>query len=241
MSFEEQKQSLQNSPQSIDPIFAPPQDQQPHSYTPPPLEQPPPQPVHTKHKRGFLGSLINFFIDTFQVLIIVGGISLIIRFYVVQPFIVLGPSMEPYLQNNQLLMVDEITYRFRSPARGDIIVLKPPHDSRDFIKRLVGLPGEHIQITSEGKVLINGNVMQEPYLSSANQLTKGTLDITLGNDEYFVMGDNRSVSNDSRGGVDPRTNEALNPWTIHRKDIKGRAFLRWWPLDKFTLIEHHAY
>ncbi|OIP94582.1 signal peptidase I [Candidatus Wirthbacteria bacterium CG2_30_54_11] len=174
-------------------------------------------------------------------MVIVGVLSFLIRMFIVQPFYIIGSSMEPNLQEGQILLIDELTFRFAEPRRGDIIILHPPRDTRDYIKRVIGLPGEKISIDEAGEVLINGHAIYEPYLAGDNKVTKGTLQITLGSDDYFVLGDNRQVSNDSRGGVNPSNNTAENPWTIHKKDIVGKAFLRWWPFDALKFFSSPAY
>ncbi len=186
-------------------------------------------------------SSFGCFLEILQLVIIVGVLSFLIRMYVVQPYYIFGSSMEPNLKEGQILLIDEISYRFRDPSRGDIVVLHPPRDTRDYIKRIVGLPGEKITITEDGKVLINDRVLAETYLDRTNQDTEGELELTLGEDEYFVLGDNRKVSNDSRGGVDGRTNEAENPWAIHKRDIVGKAFIRWWPLNQLSFITAPTY
>ncbi len=186
-------------------------------------------------------SFFGFLLEILQIMVIVGVLSFLIRMFIVQPFYILGASMEPKLQEGQILLIDELSYRLMTPKRGDIIILHPPRDTRDYIKRIIGLPGEKITINSSGEVLINDHVIYEPYLAGNNKVTKGTLEVTLGSDDYFVMGDNRQVSNDSRGGVDARTNEAQDPWTIHKGDIVGKAFLRWWPFSSFQYFSAQTY
>jgi signal peptidase I len=205
-------------------------------------EQFPPKPKPVDKPPKNIGvSIISYLMEIIQILIIVGVLSFVIRIFIVQPFYIIGSSMENYLHEGELLLIDELSYRFTAPNRGDIVVIKPPRDTRDYIKRIIGLPGETIKIDDKGEVLINDNVLNEPYLSQQNKITKGQLNLTLGKDDYFVLGDNRSVSNDSRGTINLLTNQALDPWTIHKKDIVGRAFLRWWPLNKFTFIQHSKY
>ncbi len=204
----------------------------------PPSATPPTDP---KPKNSGI-SILSYVLELIQILIVVGVLSFVIRMFVVQPFYIIGSSMEPYLHEGELLMIDELSYRFGNPSRGDIIVLHPPRDTRDYIKRVIGLPGETIEITDDGQVLVNNAAIKEPYLSPDNLgNTKGKLKLTLGVDDYLVLGDNRVVSNDSRGNINPLTNEAINPWTIHKKDIVGKAFLRWWPLNKIAIIQHESY
>lgn len=142
-----------------------------------------------------------------------------------------GSSMEPKLSTEDNLIVDKITYRFHDPERFDIIVFPPPHEKDTFyIKRIIGLPGETVQIDEEGNILIDGEILEESYGKEIIMNPGRAYDlITLGEDEYFVLGDNRNNSIDSR---DPSVGN------IRREDIIGRAWLRIWPLDKFELIRH---
>ena len=153
-------------------------------------------------------------------------IVLPIRYFIFQPFYVKGASMEPNFETGDYLIVDELTYRFNEPARGEVIVFKYPHDpTQRFIKRILGLPGETIEVKA-GKVFLYFEdeeiILEENYLPS-DLLTPGDLMITLGEDEYFVLGDNRLASFDSRRwGVLPR------------KNIIGRALFRAWPFNALT-------
>jgi signal peptidase I len=175
--------------------------------------------------------IFDFFKEIFQTVILALLIVLPIRLFIFQPFIVKGQSMEPNFEDGDYLIIDEITYRFREPKRGEVIVFKNPLNERQrFIKRIIGLPGETVEV-SDGKIFIsNGEkkILQEPYLNSS--FTTGDLKITLGSDEYFVLGDNRQFSLDSR---------RFGP--IKKKEIVGRVFLRLWPIYSFAKIEAPAY
>lgn len=151
--------------------------------------------------------------------------------YVGQRTEVQGSSMEPKLSNSDNLIVDKITYRFRDPERYDIIVFPFQYEENVFyIKRIIGLPGETVQIDEEGNISINGEVLKEGYGKEVIQNPgRAGEPVTLGEDEYFVMGDNRNNSTDSRD---------LAVGNIKREDIVGRAWLRIWPFDKFGLIKH---
>ena len=143
------------------------------------------------------------------------------RFYVAQPFVVDGASMDPTFETGDYLIVDEISYRFKTPERGSVLIFKYPKDPRkSFIKRVIGLPGETVLI-SDGQVTIinaehpNGFVLDEPYVE-LEKLDSSTH--TLKADEYFVMGDNRASSADSRlWGPVPKDN------------IVGRPIIRFFP------------
>lgn len=183
----------------------------------------------------------GFLIEIIQILIIVVVLSVIIRSYIVQPFYIIGSSMEPTLYEQNILLIDQLSYRFSDPQRGDVVVIHPPRDTRDYIKRIIGTPGDKVEIDNQGHVLINDIILEENYLSEANKKTEGTLTLTLQDNEYFLLGDNRQVSNDSRGGINDLTGEADSPWTIGKEDIIGKAIIRWWPLNDFNLIGRPEY
>jgi signal peptidase I len=172
----------------------------------------------------------SFFKDTAIFAIIAIAVILPIRFFVAQPFIVDGSSMDPTFATNQYLIVDELSYRFEPVSRGDVIIFKYPNDtSKYFIKRVIGLPGETIQIEGT-KVLIKnktnpqGFTLTEDYIAPANFVSDHIL-TTLSNSQYFVMGDNRGASFDSR---------AWGP--VDKKYIIGRPLIRLFPLDKISLF-----
>lgn len=163
------------------------------------------------------------------ILIIVGITYLIITF-VGQRTQVSGQSMETTLHDGDNLIVDKISYRFRDPERYEIIVFPYKYQENTYyIKRIIGLPGETVQV-ADGKVYINGEVLDEHY-GNEEMLEPGIAEepITLGADEYFVLGDNRNHSADSR---------QENVGVLKRKDLLGRAWIRIWPLDQFGVIRH---
>ena len=184
--------------------------------------------------------LKNFFSFVFELIKIV-VISLVIiipiRYFLIQPFYVKGASMEPNFHDHEYLIIDEISYRFKDPGRGDIIVFRYPVNPQEyFIKRIVALPGEKVQI-KEGQVTIydnvslDGKVLDESYLSDEIK-TYSLSDkiVNLGEGEYFVLGDNRNSSKDSRsfGNV----NESF---------IIGKVLLRGWPFDRINLFPAPEY
>ena len=144
-----------------------------------------------------------------------------------------GSSMEPMLTNGDNLIVDKISYRFRDPQRYDIIVFPFKYQENTFyIKRIIGLPGETVQIDEQGTIYINGEVLTENYgreIIRAETVGIAANPIVLGEDEYFVMGDNRNCSMDSRTEI---------VGNIKRKDIIGRAWIRIWPLNKLGILKH---
>jgi signal peptidase I len=172
----------------------------------------------------------SFLRDTAIFAIIALAVILPIRFFVAQPFIVDGSSMDPTFATNQYLIVDELSYRFEQISRGDVIIFKYPNDpSKYFIKRVIGLPGETVQIEGT-KVLIKntdepqGFVLTEDYIAPANFTSDHTL-MTLSDSQYFVMGDNRGASFDSR---------AWGP--LDKKYVIGRPLVRLFPLDKIAFL-----
>ena len=162
------------------------------------------------------------------------GIVLVITFLIItfvgQRTHVSGESMENTLDDGDQLIVDKLTYRFHDPERFDIIVFPFRYkDNTYYIKRIIGLPGETVQIV-DGEIYINGELLEESYGREVMQDAGLAAEpITLGDDEYFVLGDNRNYSSDSR---DPSV--AL----IHRKELIGRAWLRIWPLNSFGILKH---
>ena len=161
---------------------------------------------------------------------VVLGVTFLIITFVGQRTHVSGESMKNTLDHGDQLIVDKITYRFRDPERFDIIVF-PFHykENTYYIKRIIGLPGETVQI-ADGTIYINGQVLEESYGREIMQDPGIAAEpITLGEDEYFVLGDNRNQSSDSR---DPSVG------LIHRDEIIGRAWLRIWPLNSFGILKH---
>ena len=175
----------------------------------------------------------KFFLSVWEVLEVVfvaTATVFIIRTFLVQPFLVSGASMEPTFSDGNYLLVDELTYRFREPERGDVIVFRfPRNPSTFFIKRIIGLPGEQV-VAENGtlKIVKNGKVfvLDEKYLSEEARKSRDNFSMTLKDDQYFILGDNRFHSFDSR------------MWgTISRRDIIGLARLRVFPFQKFAFFE----
>ena len=178
-----------------------------------------------KPKNGFWQGLGDF--TKFASIVIV--IVILIRFFIAQPFIVSGASMSPNFATNDYLIVDEISYRFHPPQRGDVIVFHPPIDMKTYyIKRVIGIPGDHVTVingvvTITNKQYPNGIVLNEPYITKDTLTEDKTFDVPAG--QYFVMGDNRPESYDSRGwGLLPDAN------------ITGRALIRLFPVGKFSVL-----
>lgn len=153
--------------------------------------------------------------------------------FVVQRTRVEGTSMEGTLSDGDHLLVDKISYRFGDPERFDIIVFPFQYKKNTYyIKRIIGLPGETVQIDEQGNIYIDGEILQESYgreVIQPDKIGRASTPITLGEDEYFVMGDNRNNSSDSRMDV---------VGNIHRDDIIGRAWVRIWPFEKMGILQH---
>lgn len=191
-----------------------------------PSSQDPHAQAHASSSAGSQKSLIVY-------TVVALGVALFIRFVIAAPYVVSGASMEPTFENWDYLIIDRVSYDFHEPERGDVIVLDMPENtSRALIKRVIGLPGDSITISGpEPTVTVvnaahpEGIVLQEPYVSGANHGGATDIKVTLGKDEYFVLGDNRRVSADSRlWGILPR------------HDIVGRVFVRLFPFDQMSLL-----
>lgn len=178
-----------------------------------------------------LKSIMKEILSTSIYLLLVLCAAYLIVTYVGQRTQVSGGSMESTLSNEDHLLVDKISYRFKAPERFDIIVFPFQYDEETYyIKRIIGMPGETIRIDEEGNIYIDEEILEEDYGREVIENPGRAIEpIKLGDDEYFVMGDNRNNSSDSR---DPSVGN------IHRKDIIGRAFIRIWPLSKFGILKH---
>lgn len=151
--------------------------------------------------------------------------------YVGQRTKVSGSSMEPKLSDGDNLIVDKISYRFSEPERFDIIVFPFRYAEKTYyIKRIIGMPGETVYIDEEGWIYIDGELLEEYYgLEPITDPGRAYEPVTLGEDEYFVLGDNRNNSSDSRDPV---------VGNIHRDEFIGKAWMRIWPLRKIGMIKH---
>lgn len=187
----------------------------------------------SRKKHSGLNRVMREMISTLLYLLIVLSITYVVIHYVGQRTEVQGASMESTLNDGDNLIVDKITYRFRDPQRFDIIVFPFQYEEDTYyIKRIIGLPGETVQIDLDGTIYINGEVLEENYgreIIKPENVGIAVKPVVLGEDEYFVMGDNRNNSSDSRI-------EAVG--NIHRSDIIGRAWMRIWPLSDIGILKH---
>ncbi|MDD4902741.1 MAG: signal peptidase I [Patescibacteria group bacterium] len=185
-----------------------------------------------------LKKILSFTWELIKVVVISLVIIIPVRYFLIQPFYVKGASMEPNFFDHEYLIIDEISYRFHNPVRGDIVVFRYPKDPQEyFIKRVVGLPGEKVEI-KDGQVYLynqqykDGAVLDETYLSPDVKTiaNTGTESVTLGPNEYYVLGDNRNSSKDSR---------SFGP--VDRSFVIGRVAFRGWPLNRMTVFQTPAY
>ncbi len=183
----------------------------------------------SKFRQSFLGELI-------QIVVISLIIVIPFRIYIAQPFLVSGPSMDDTFANGQYLIVDELTYHLRNPQRGEVVIFHPPtNPSVYYIKRVIGLPGEMVQVKNDVVTICKSDcetdknkfILNEPYakFDKLNMPPRPDDTTTLKADEYFVLGDNRAVSQDSR---------IFGP--VKRSLFSGRPFIRLTPLDKISLF-----
>lgn len=182
-----------------------------------------------------LNKIGSLFFDLIEVLVFAIAIFLFMYLLIMQPHRIKGTSMEPNFHDGEYLLSDKISYRFREPKRGEVIVFKSPSSKEEeFIKRIIGLPGETIGL-KEGKYTINGKEIEEEYLppnlktNGGNFLSENET-ITIPENHYFVSGDNRQVSSDSR------------TWGfVSKEKITGRAWFIYWPPESIGIIHAASY
>lgn len=199
-----------------------------------PVHQPPQQPSQRS------GDTVRAIAEAIRTILIVVVLAFALRTFVFQPYKVEGASMDPLFATNDHLIVEKLSYRFGHPDRGDIVVFRYPYDpTTSYVKRIIGLPGERVLIEN-GRVRIfnsenpDGFVLDESVYLETSRLTTtsaaGRNEFTVTPDHYFVMGDNRPASSDSREwGLLPQEN------------IVGRAIIKTYPLNEISLIKHAKY
>ncbi|HNU96302.1 MAG TPA: signal peptidase I [Candidatus Magasanikbacteria bacterium] len=184
----------------------------------------------TKKLVNFLISAGIFILEMIKVAVLAGITIALIRYYLFKPFYVKGASMEPNFHEKEYLIIDELSFRFREPVRGEVIVFRFPEDPKEyFLKRVIGLPGETVKVQG-GKVYIYNSENPEGFLLDENYLpdsliTDGDRTTKVGENQLFVLGDNRPNSFDSR---------RFGP--IDKSLVVGRAWLRGWPLNKLAVF-----
>lgn len=190
--------------------------------------------TQTEKISSVLGSIGKFILSFIETVVVALVISVVLYLFIMTPHEVVGNSMHPTYKNGEMLMANKVLYRIKKPARGDVIIFKYT-ETQDFIKRIIGLPGETVML-KDGKLYINGNMLNESnYLSSSiytngGEYLKEGETITVPEGRFFVCGDNRPHSSDSR---------MFGP--IDSNDIKGKAWIVYFPFDQFRLVKHESY
>ncbi|MEK7644229.1 MAG: signal peptidase I [Patescibacteria group bacterium] len=179
--------------------------------------------IPEESEQGLVGKIASFFLELIKIALLAGLTIGLVRYFLFKPFYVKGQSMEPNFFEHDYLIIDEISYRFRVPQRGEVIVFRSPVNEDYYLKRVVGLPGERVKVEENKIVIFNaenpqGLVVNEPYLE---EITTGSINLTLSDDQFFVLGDNRDSSYDSR---------RFGP--IEKEAIVGRVWLRGWPFNR---------
>lgn len=180
---------------------------------------------------GSIGKTIYSLIETILVALV---LAIVLYLFIMTPHEVVGNSMHPTYKNGEMLMANKVTYKVSAPQRGDVIIFKFS-DTQDFIKRIIGIPGDEVMI-KDGKIYINNELLDESkYLKSSVITNGGTYlhegqTITIQDNEYFVCGDNRTNSSDSR---------EFGPITKDR--IKGKAWIVYFPFSEFRIAKHETY
>ena len=190
--------------------------------------------------KNVVRSFSAFFLDLVETIVIGLSLFLVVYLFFMQPHQVNGQSMVPTFQSGEYVLTDKVSYKLGQPERGDIVVFHAPPAANcpvgtgcDFIKRVLGVPGGTVEVRDDA-IIVNGQALTEPYIHDEFETLPGAFTrdraITLGADEYFVSGDNRPYSSDSR---------AWGP--IQKRDIVGKAFFRYWPADKVGSISRVEY
>ncbi len=179
--------------------------------------------------------LLYDLLDIGKTVITVLILAFLIRNFLFQPFVVEGQSMEPNFTNKEYLLVNRMTYRIDEPQRGDVVVFQAPKSPEyDYIKRVIGLPGETVKVEGK-KIYVNNKLLDEDYINNSasnifQQSADFKLNVKLGDDEYFVLGDNRDHSSDSRD------------WgTLPKSNIIGKAWVSLYPWNIFGFIPRPDY
>lgn len=183
-----------------------------------------------------MNKLGAFFLDMLEVVVFAVGIFFFVYLLIMRPHKIKGQSMQPNFPDAEYLLTEKVSYYLKKPVRGDVVVFTPPppNEEDEYIKRVIGLPGETVMV-QEGRVFINGELLVEPYLDeSVYTFDEGFLgegiEFTVPDGKYFLMGDNREHSSDSR---------AFGP--IELKKISGRAWVIYWPPTESGVVKLPTY
>ncbi|OGG29518.1 signal peptidase I [Candidatus Gottesmanbacteria bacterium RIFCSPLOWO2_01_FULL_49_10] len=184
-----------------------------------------------------LKRVVAAFFDFLQGIVVIMAVMVMIYLFIVSPQEINGASMEPNFHNGEFILTNKIEYKFHEPKRGEVVIFKSPRNKDvDYIKRIIGLPGDTV-LLKDNKLYVNGNPVDEPYLSpgvnvfGGSYLREGAEEI-VPEGSYFVAGDNRPHSSDSR---------EFGP--IPKEDFIGKAFLRYWPFSQFgwVPVQHYSF
>lgn len=182
----------------------------------------------------FLGSIGSFIYSFTETVLISLVLAIVLYLFIMTPHEVVGNSMHPTYKNGEFLMANKISFKFSEPQRGDVIIFKYS-ETQDFIKRIIGVPGDEIMI-KDGKVYINNTLLDESSYLEDTVITNGGSyihegqSVIIGENNYFVSGDNRTNSSDSR---------EFGP--INKSKIKGKAWIVFFPFNEFRLVQHQEY
>ncbi|MDO8451739.1 MAG: signal peptidase I [bacterium] len=183
----------------------------------------------------FIKRAIAAIFDFLQSIVVVLAVMVMIYLFIMSPQEISGASMEPNFHNGEYILTNKIQYKFAQPKRGDVVIFKSPKNKDiDFIKRIIGLPGDSVKL-SKNALYINGEKLEEPYLAPGVRIFGESFlhegqEITVPPEHYFVVGDNRPHSSDSR---------EFGP--VSKEEFIGKAFLRYWPFRDFTLLQNPTY
>ena len=182
-----------------------------------------------------LKKLGSFFLDILEVVVFAIAIFLFIYLLVLQPHKIKGDSMQPNYPDGEFLLTDKLSYRFGKPERGDVVVFEAPGvQDEEYIKRIIGLPGERIMI-KDSKVFINGQLLEEPYIAETLNTGSGIFstegkEVVVPENSFYVLGDNRPASSDSR------------TWGfVQKQKISGKAWVIYWPPEKVGFVKDVEY
>jgi signal peptidase I len=179
--------------------------------------------------------VVGAIFDFLQGIVVVLAVLVMVYLFIMSPQEINGASMEPNFHNGEFILTNKVLYKFRDPKRGDVIIFKSPRNKEvDYIKRIIGLPGETVKLENN-TFYINGQKVEEPYLPAGIVVFGGSFlqegsEIVVPPGQYFVSGDNRPHSSDSR-----------EFGTIAKEDFIGAAFFRYWPFSQLGIIPHPTY
>jgi signal peptidase I len=193
-----------------------------------PTSQPQPAPDPADERREIGKAILREIVETVALFAVVFTVARL----TIGNYAIIGSSMEPNYYQDQRLLVDKVAPRVNWLDRGDIVIVRDPRSDKELIKRLIGKPGDLVELR-DNRVVVNGKTLEEPYLppgADSGPRGNGVTSWQLQENEYMVMGDNRSASDDSR---------TIGP--IKEAGLIGRALVVYWPFENFQIVRHHDY